>query len=374
MIGERAHGSAEVRRRIAALRHEMDRRGAALFVCCSPANQTYLCGFRALLYSRAILLVVGPDATTLVVPALEETHARRAALVDDVRAYHEQPQQGTASSAVDWLDDLLGAVERSAAIAIEFDACPAGLARRLAEHGCRLIELDAMLTTMRAVKDATELAAVREAARITRVGVDASLQACRPGTTEIEVDGAGTRAVLAEVARLPRPVTVEELVMTPSGRERSILPHAFSTTRRLEPGDALIHTRQVGLDGYRAELERSVFVGRPSREQRRAQDAMRSAQAAAIAAVRAGVRCADVDRAARSVFDDAGLSRYAVHRTGHGIGLAPHEPPFLRYDNPERLVDGMTITVEPGIYVPGHGGFRHSDTFLVTSNGAEPLT
>lgn len=187
-------------------------------------------------------------------------------------------------------------------------------------------------------------------------------------------DGVGTRAVLAEVAGIGRPVTVEELVMTPSGPERSTLPHAFSTTRRLKPSDGLIHTRQVGLDGYRAELERTLFIGRPSADQRRAFDAMRAAQDAAIGAVRVGVACSDVDRAARARFEDAGLARHAIHRTGHGIGLSPHESPYLRFDEHRPLEEGMVITIEPGIYVDGLGGFHHFNTVVVRADGAEPLT
>jgi Xaa-Pro dipeptidase len=215
---------------------------------------------------------------------------------------------------------------------------------------------------------------IRETARVTRNGVAASLAACRVGRSEIEVDGAGTAAVMAEVARLGDAVTVEQLIMTPSGPERSTLPHALSTTRRLAPGDGLIHTRQVGLNGYRAELERTAFVGRAEGDRRRVFEVVREAQQRAIDTVRAGVRCRDVDHAARRVITEAGLGAYAIHRTGHGIGLAPHEAPYLRYDNDGTLEEHMVITIEPGVYVPGLGGFRHSDTLVVTADGAESIT
>lgn len=101
---------------------------------------------------------------------------------------------------------------------------------------------------------------------------------------------------------------------------------------------------------------------------------MRTAQDAARTAVRAGASCSSVDRAAREVFERHGLDSYAIHRSGHGIGLSPHEPPYLRFDNDEPLEKGMVVTIEPGIYVPGVGGFRHSDTAVVTSTGSELLT
>lgn len=357
--------------RVDALRAQMDRLGVAAAVSAAPANQTYLAGFRALLYSRPILLVVGPEATTLIVPGLEETHARAEAKVDRVRAYYEHPLGDGPASHLAWLDEELPA---GGAVGIESGACPHGLARHIADAGHPLVDLDPALVAMRQVKDAAEIELIAGAARVTGAAVAASIAACREGITEIEVDGAGTAAMLAAVAGRERSATVDQLVMTPSGTERSVLPHAFSTTRRLAAGDVLIHTRQVGLDGYRAELERTVFVGAPDGERRRAFELMREAQAAAVAAVRAGVPCSEVDRAARDVLTGGGFGEYAIHRSGHGIGLSPHEPPYLRFDNDEPLQEGMVITIEPGIYVPGLGGFRHSDTVVVTAGGPDLLT
>jgi Xaa-Pro dipeptidase len=102
-------------------------------------------------------------------------------------------------------------------------------------------------------------------------------------------------------------------------------------------------------------------------------DAVRTAQQTAIEAVRPGAKCSDVDLAARAVLATAGLEAFALHRTGHGLGLAT-ELPYLRFDNPAPLEEGMIVTVEPGVYLPGLGGFRHSDTLAVTADGAEFLT
>jgi len=227
---------------------------------------------------------------------------------------------------------------------------------------------------MRAVKDDAEVALIAEAARITAAGVEASLVCCGPDATELDVDGAGTAAVMRSVGRFGIDVTVDLLTMTPSGSVRSALPHALSTSRRLRDGDVLIHTRQVGLNGYRAELERTAFIGTPGDAMMRAFEAVRAAQRAAIASVGPGIPCSDVDRAARRILGDAGLASYTIHRTGHGIGLSAHEPPYLRYDNDAPLESGMVITVEPGIYIRGIGGFRHSDTVLVGPDGPRVLT
>jgi Xaa-Pro dipeptidase len=363
-----------VRTRIGALKEVMGRHGVVGVVCVAPANQAYLTGFRALLYSRPLVLVVRVDRSFLIVPGLEEGHARDEAIVDEVHAYYEHPSGNSQTlSHLDLLDDLLSA-EPGGRVGVEFASCPTGLTRHLSDAGYVPVDLGPTITAMRAVKDDFEMKAIADSAKLVATGVNGSIRACRAGATEIEVDGAGTTAVLEALADRADVATIDQLVMTPSGTERSVLPHAFSTTRPLEHGDVLIHTRQVGLNGYRAELERTVFIGAPGAEQRRLFDVMRAAQDAARSTVRAGASCSSVDRAAREIFEREGLDSYAIHRSGHGIGLSPHEPPYLRFDNDELLEEGMVITIEPGIYLPGVGGFRHSDTVAVTSTGSELLT
>jgi Xaa-Pro dipeptidase len=164
------------------------------------------------------------------------------------------------------------------------------------------------------------------------------------------------------------------MVMTPSGSKRSIMPHVFSNTRRMEEGDALIHSRQVALNGYRAELERTVVLGEPTPRQVEAFEAARKAQRAAMDFIEPGVTAAQVDEVARDVLREAGFGEYAIHRAGHGLGISAHEEPYLRFDNDLVLEEGMVYCVEPGIYVPGLGGFRHSDTVVLTSEGSRPIT
>jgi Xaa-Pro dipeptidase len=366
--------SEEVGARVERVREVLARRGAGALVSVSPATQTYLCGFRALLYSRPIVLVVGNGATSLIVPGLEEAHARLEAQVDDLLVYHEHPEAEVRGSDRDLLELVLARLPAGQAIGIEAGGMPQGLAAWIEESGRDCVDVEGDLSLLRSRKDAAEIALISNAAKVLERGVEASVARCEIGVSELEIDGAGTAATLERASELGWATTVDHLVMTPSGPDRTTLPHAFSTTRRLRHGDGLIHTRQVGIDGYRAELERTLFVGDPSAEQRRICDAVRSAQANAIEAVRAGVRCDAVDAAARRVLDRAGLGRYAIHRTGHGIGLGAHEPPYLRFDNGEPLEEGAVITIEPGVYVAGVGGFRHSDTVLVTAGGCERLT
>ncbi|WP_429845122.1 M24 family metallopeptidase [Brevibacillus sp. FIR094] len=152
------------------------------------------------------------------------------------------------------------------------------------------------------------------------------------------------------------------------------MPHVFSGMRKLEKGDILIHTHHVLFQGYIAECERTCFVQEASERQRAAFGVMQRAQQAALDVIKAGVPMCEVDRAARSIIQEAGFGDFAIHRSGHSIGLDIHEPPFFRFDEEALLEEGMVFTVEPGFYVPGLGGFRHSDTVIVTRDGYELIT
>jgi Xaa-Pro aminopeptidase len=130
----------------------------------------------------------------------------------------------------------------------------------------------------------------------------------------------------------------------------------------------------VILSGYCSDRTRTVHMGRPSGEVRRMYEAVREAQAASIATVRAGVSVGEVDRAARKVLKTHGLARHFTHSTGHGVGLEIHEPPRIAAGQAETLLPGMVITVEPGVYIAGSGGVRIEDMVLVTERGCEVLT
>ena len=361
--------------RLDGLRRTMVEQGVNVSLILAPDNQFYLSGFKAVIYSRPILFLVDEEKTSIIVPGLERDHAEGEKSADEILVYYEHPEMADhGTSHLEHLGRLLGSYASEATVGIEFDTCPVFLANYLHEKDFRVSDIGTTLTEMRYVKDKAEVERVEQAGHLVNLAVSKSLAACKPGSTELGVDAAGTAALFENAAKNYPEVTLEAMAFSPSGPDRSAWPHVFSNTRRLVEGDVLIHSRQVSLNGYRAELERTVILGEPTDRQREAFEVAREAQQAAIDAIEPGVTAASVDHAAREIIQNAGYGEYAIHRTGHGLGISAHEEPHLRFDNDLVLEEGMVFTVEPGFYVPGLGGFRHSDTLIVEAGGNRPIT
>jgi Xaa-Pro aminopeptidase len=240
------------------------------------------------------------------------------------------------------------------------DACPV------------LVPTERLIDSARAVKDAGEIATLREAARrLTLVAADAP-PLVTPGRSELDV--AADVDHLLRRAGFERPAFETIVASGPNGA----LPHARPSGRRLEWGDGVVLDFGGVYDGYCVDLTRTLQLGETSPEFRRLFASVAEAQRAAIAAVRPGVKASEVDAAARSVLGRYGLEDAFGHGTGHGIGLEIHEEPRVGRavaglpDVP--LEPGMVFTVEPGAYVEGVGGVRIEDDVLVTTTGCEVLT
>ena len=224
----------------------------------------------------------------------------------------------------------------------------------------------------RIVKDAAEIAVLRDAARRLTQVADATFGAVRAGVREREVAGV-IEGALRE-AGYERPAFDTIVASGPN----SALPHYRAGDRVLARGDLLVLDFGGVLDGYCSDLTRTVAVGLPSPEARRIHAAVHAAQQAAVAAVRPGVDTTSIDAAARNVLTQHGLGDAFGHGTGHGLGLDIHEEPRItrqRADVPSLpLEPGMVFTIEPGAYLPGFGGVRIEDDVLVTEDGCEVLT
>jgi Xaa-Pro aminopeptidase len=221
------------------------------------------------------------------------------------------------------------------------------------------------LAGLRAVKEPEELRLMREAAQHADRVVEETADFMRAGMTEREV----ARFALRRFEDLG---DTEPWAIVASGPNAS-LPHHFTSDRRLAEGEVVILDVGAYTGGYGSDITRTYWLGEPTDEARRVYALVDEAQRAGVAAARAGAACESVDRAARAVIERGGYGEFFIHRTGHGVGLEVHEPPYLVAGNPMPLAAGMTHSVEPGIYLPGRFGIRIEDLVVVEDTRARPL-
>lgn len=257
---------------------------------------------------------------------------------------------------------------------------PASPAYELLEsafEGCELVDATRLLQAQRVRKTWYETQKLRTASEISRFGLDAFHEGVASGVSGVELVARVEHAVMLWGAGYKGAVRVRAYAQVAVGQEETAVgyrPNEISTVRKLRDGDVALLELGVVADGYWADRTRVCVAGRATDEQIRVFDTVRRAQEAAVAAIRPGVKAAEVDEAARSIIRDQGYGPLFPHITGHGLGFRYHESsPKLAPGVNESLEEGMFTSVEPGIYGPKFGGFRIEDDVLVTHEGREVL-
>lgn len=230
----------------------------------------------------------------------------------------------------------------------------------------RLVPTEDLVLKLRRTKNPDETRLVEKAqAGIERI-FDKVLELVRPGVRERDL----AAEIVYQSLKDGEPAFAPIVASGPN----SASPHYDPGTRKLKNGDAVTFDLGLRFRGYCSDMTRTVFLGKPKGELAKVYGIVLEAQQQALAAIRPGVRCRDVDRAARSHITDAGFGQFFGHGLGHGVGLAVHELPVLHAKSKQRLGVGDVVTVEPGIYLPGTGGVRIEDMVVVTSGGCRNLT
>jgi len=225
-----------------------------------------------------------------------------------------------------------------------------------------------LVESLRSIKDAGEIAMIRRAARVADEVFADLLEWLGPGVVEREAAARMNYEMQRRGASGP---SFETIV---ASGPRGSLPHGVAAERVLAEGDLVVLDFGAFVDGYASDMTRTVCVGEPGEEARRVYDAVLASHDAALAAIRPGVACREIDRAARDLLLARGLAERFTHSLGHGVGLAVHEAPRLSLKSEDVLRAGMVVTVEPGVYLPGWGGVRIEDLVWVTDNGPEVLS
>lgn len=362
-------------KRVSKLRETLKNRNLDAAIVFNFENQYYFSGLKAITYSRPIILVVEKNKQSLIIPKVEENHAEEKTAVDSLYVYHEV--KGSHNESTDYkklFNDVLSKLSSNSKIGIEFGSLPTDFTMDIQNQGFEIQDIQQDIVNLRAIKSDEEIEAIKKSGELVSGALKNTLENSSVNTSEVEIDYFGNQFLFDEISKKYTNSTLDYFVMSPSGIERTNMPHVFSNTRKLEQGDIIIHSRQVGLNGYRAECERTYFVREPSERQKEIFNVMLRAHNAALDFIKVGVTAKEVNEAALKVIRQADLEKYVSHRTGHGIGIGQHEEPYLRFDNDLELKAGMVFCIEPGIYIPGIGGFRHSDTVVLTDEGTEIIT
>jgi Xaa-Pro aminopeptidase len=376
--------------RLAAVRDRLAETDADAAVWVTATSIEYLTGFDHIQTERPVVLAVTDERVEITVPRLEVERVQANDRIDAVHSYSDYPGGDPIETAVDMLAELN--VER---IVADADGAPGAMGYQGPSFSTSLdVDTQRWVPRMRWEKSDAEVDLVRESARWANLAhrylADYTEVGEHPATVSQRASLEASRAMLdtlgdqyAARTRGDGPVHAGYI----SGPQTR-LPHGHTANRRLEAGDVLVTGATANVDGYYAELERTMFLGEPTDEQAHYFELMLEAQTIAIEALEPGVEIASVDQAVNEYFEEQGITDLAQHHVGHNIGMDGHEPPYIdrgwtehcraaatSYDTERdsRLQPGQIYTIEPGIYTDEYG-YRHSDTVVITEDGTEQLT
>jgi Xaa-Pro dipeptidase len=353
--------------RIARLQSALPAHGLDAVAVACGANLFYLAGLDLHTKLRLTLALFPANGRpALVLPAMEAPRAEAAARTP-FRIYpwrdEDGPHPALAQAAADL--GLAGTeigVEHTVMRVFELRALEA------AAPGARIADASGAISALRMVKDAEELAAMRQAVQVIEDALRTALGQASAGMTERELGALWEQGIRAAGCTPSFDTTVAS---GPNGAN----PHHANGERRLQPGDLVVLDGGAYYNGYASDITRTVAVGPISDEARRIYQLVLAAnEAGRAAAAQPGASGDSIDAAARSVIAQAGYGQYFIHRTGHGLGLDIHEPPFIVAGSRELLPTGATFTIEPGVYINGSLGVRIEDDMVMTEHGAVSLT
>ena len=377
----------EYERRVERVReYSMKRKLDALYLT-NGTSVFYLTGYSFIATERPAALIVPVDGEiTFMGPLLEKDHIPlKTRIIEDVKTYVDYPgEKHPIEHFAEFLRDMGIARKR---IGIDNKAGAAGIwgykgppiTKKLRE--AKFVDVKDLVPSMRLIKSEEEIALVKESSKWANLAHTFLQEYTAEGLWDVEVAYAASHEASMlmkktlghdyEPMRTSYPVNVG---FRGQIGEMSAIPHSIATKRVIRKGDVAITGAGADVGGYSCEIERTMIFGKPTSKQKRYFNVMVEAQEAAFKKFKPGVKCSDIDKATIDVFKKAGLMHLVKHHTGHGLGLEEHEPPWLDIGNEEPLRVGMVVSCEPGIYETGFAGFRHSDTVLITEDGAEIIT
>ena len=383
-----AISEGELRKRIEQVREKLTQRKLDALYLTSGVSFFYLTGYSYIPTERPAALIIPLDGEiTFMGPLLEIDHIPlKTRLIKNIKTYYDYPgKKHPIDHFAQFMKDMelankrIGTDNLAGAAAIWGYQGPQ-ITEKLPK--AKFVLAKDIIQNMRLVKSKEEIELIRESAKWANLVHSLLHEYTAPSLWDFDVAAAASyeASVIMKKALGPD-YEPQRWGRSPASAgfrgqvgEMSAIPHSIATRRLLRDGDVLVTGAGADVGGYSCELERTMILGEPTLKQRKYFEVMLKAQEEAIKALKPGVKCSSVDKATAKVFTKAGFSQLMRHHTGHGLGLEGHEPPWLDVGNDALLKLGMVVSCEPGIYESGFGGFRHSDTVLITEDGAELIT
>jgi Xaa-Pro dipeptidase len=361
---------SELESRLNKVRAMMQKQSIDYYVSAQTDNVYYLTNFAYFPMERPFFLIIPASGRpTLVLPLLEVSHAEERVLIDvNYRTYREYP----APAGLSHVDALQEMIPADARVGIE-KLLP--VMHREIIPG-QIVTTD-LIDEIRLVKSEYEIGRIAYACKIVEAGLAKVLELSKPGVQQLTLYSEGVRQMMGLIV-----LEVSQLNLLMTKTLCAVWPGSLSAQPHCVPG--LFDSLQAGgpqvtivtaqADGYSAELERTFFIGNIPEASKDPFSAMMEARALAFELIKPGARAADVDRQVLDLINARGFGDAILHRTGHGFGITGHEPPWIAMGSENVIAENMVISIEPGIYIPGVGGYRHSDTVLVTKDGCQAIT
>jgi Xaa-Pro aminopeptidase len=361
--------TSEIRQRLQRLRTAVKQSELDALVICTDANITYLLGVHCSLGERMALLVVpANDEPSLIVPRLEQEQLGANVSVNNTLAYWEKDSKPGRN----WTDLLYQTLGDAKRIGID-PMADIGLSTALTDYQWQVSDI---VEQLRLIKSPAEIALTRRVSHYWTQAMNNMLAIVKAGMPVGELMAAG--GAIADTVFTNEPCANwinTQIVQFFQCSPASSMPHHLSH----RPDELIPHGPTVlnaigAVCGYNAENERTILAGDYTSQHAELFDITHQAHQLALSLIKPGVPCADVDCVVQDFFCDQGLAEHMKHRVGHGFGLIDQEAPYLSEGSDEIFQSGMLFSVEPGLYVNGVGGFRHSDTVLITDEGIDVLT
>lgn len=365
-----APSKEELEIRMAKVRVLMNKHKLDYYVAAHTDNVYYLTNFAYFPLERPFFLIV-PSAgkPCLVVPLLEVSHAEQRIRIElGYYTYYEYP----APAGKTFTDVLNRLIDQKKRVGIESSL---SIALQKTMPG-NLTVVD-VIDEARLVKTDYEVGRIVYASNVVDLGLKKVLELAKPEVQIATLYSDGSKEMMVKVlSEIPDVnMLMTKFVAAVWPRALSAQPHSIpGLFDALEEGGPNVAIAIAQANGYSAEVERTFFIGQVSDEAKALFELSMGARQKAYELVKPGVRAEDVDEAVLKIIKDAGYEDNILHRTGHGFGITGHEPPWVALGSEHLLEQNMVISIEPGVYVEGLGGFRHSDTILVTEDGCIPLT